>query len=267
MDPTASSKGVSRRTVRGMSARRVTAIFALGALALGASACGSSSSSGTTTAPGGSTTATSTPGSTSVTTTTKPASSKSALAAIASKLGSGQSATFLADYRISGTESGKAVNGTFEIAHSGTNSLFSFDESASQFEEIGSGSKGTVCAKTSGHWTCYSGAGAAAIGASVKDFENLYGSKAELTELKAEESGAYDVSSSTETIGGQSATCATFKTHTSNGSYTVCITAQGEMAEVRGTTTTGTFTLTLSSYSTSVPSSAFTLPATPTTIP
>jgi hypothetical protein len=39
------------------------------------------------------------------------------------------------------------------------------------------------------------------------------------------------------------------------------------MAEVRGTTTTGTFTLTLSSYSTSVPSSAFTLPATPTTIP
>ncbi|MGO9557531.1 MAG: hypothetical protein ACLPQS_14065 [Acidimicrobiales bacterium] len=249
--------------MRNSPARRVTAILAFGALALGAAACGSSSSTPTTAASGGSTSApTSTSaGATSTTPTTTAASGSSALAALASKLSSGQSATFLAKYNLSGTESGHALNGTFEIAHSGTSSLFGFDETAGQFEEIASGGKSTICAYVGGKWECFTGSEAAAFSGAVTSFENVYSSKAELAGLKAEETGAYDVSSSTQTVGGQSASCATFKTHTNNGSYTFCITAQGEMAEVKASTSTGSVTLTLSSYSTSVPSSTFTPPA------
>ncbi|MGO9195873.1 MAG: hypothetical protein ACLQK4_01935 [Acidimicrobiales bacterium] len=172
----------------------------------------------------------------------------------------------MATYALSGTEAGKAVTGTFEIAHEGSSALFGFTEGAAQYEEIDANGKQAVCLKTAGAWKCYSGSIAADFGSALTDFENIYGSKAALADLKAQEANAYDTSTSSETIAGQSATCITYHSHVESGSYTVCITSQGEMAKVLASSATGSFTVTLSSYSTTVPSSTFALPATPTTV-
>lgn len=261
---------MSRSTIPEQSVRsrrsRLFGALALGVLAVGAAACGSSSSSPTTSGATTSSSPTST-SSGATTTTAAKMSTKAEIAALAKDLSGSEAATGNATYSLSGNEGGKSVSGTIQIAHSGGDELFGFVEGTNQFQEIKNGKTSAICAKSNGTWNCYNGSIASTIGASLTEVEDLYGSKAEVAALKANESGAYGVSTSSQTIGGQSASCTTFKTHTDNGSYTVCITSAGVLAKAYGSSTNGTYTLTLTSYSSSVPASVFTFPATPKSLP
>jgi hypothetical protein len=164
---------------------------------------------------------------------------------------------------VNSTQSGVSNTAAFTIAHDGTKSLFSIVETKGSFEEFGVGTTDTICAKTGSKWTCYSGSLGAEIGASLTTFLADFGTKAALAELTAAAHGSV----SSRTVDGQTATCATFNPTTGSGSDTVCITSQGVLAEETGTNAEGTFSLKLTSLSTSVPSNEFTLPATPTTLP
>ncbi len=175
----------------------------------------------------------------------------------------------MAVYSVNGVENGKTISGTMKIAHSGTNAFFSFTSSSfGEFEEISAGTKDTICSSQGGTWHCFAlGASTESLGASLLAVENAYGPKAEIAVLEAEKHGAYDVSSSSATIGGQSATCTNFKVHSHSGAFTVCVTSTGQLAKAVGTTSTGHFTVTLQSASSSVPGSTFTPPAPVTSIP
>ena len=162
---------------------------------------------------------------------------------------------------MSSTESGVSNKTTFTVAHAGSDSLVAIAESKGSFEEFEVGKTDTVCSKPAATWTCYSGSFAAEIGASLSIFVKDFGAKAAIAELAAASGGTI----SSSTVDGQAVTCASFKT--SSGSYKVCVTSQGVMAEVVGQNTQGTFTLTLTSLSSSVPSNEFTPPAKATSIP
>ncbi|MGC9963567.1 MAG: hypothetical protein ABSE47_16950 [Acidimicrobiales bacterium] len=256
------------RAFRRGGPRRLGGAVALAAIVLGATACSSSSSSSTTTttpASGSTTATTSAPGGGSTTSTTG-ASGSASLSELESKLASGQTATFLATYAVQSTTSGKSTKGTFTLAHDGSSSLVGFVESTGAFEEIKAGSAVYLCTKTTASWQCFSGAEAATLGASVTAVASIYGSSAALDLLKADaaEAGATESSS---TFAGQPVTCLTFPNKTTSGTSTVCVTSNGVLAEEKATTPTGNVLVTLQSFSTSVPSSEFTPPATPSTIP
>ncbi len=91
-----------------------------------------------------------------------------------------------------------------------------------------------------------------------------FSAKSELAKLKAEESGAYGVSTSTKTFAGQSVSCLTYHTHANSGTYTVCVTPEGILAEALGQDGSGHYSLTLSKLTPGVPSNEFTPPAKPT---
>jgi hypothetical protein len=272
MNPTNSRWSLRATTSAGL-ARRVTVAAALATVVLGVSACSSSTSTGTTTTSPqtGSTPTTGGSGSTTPTTTatntTKPGNSGASLSQFGSKLAAGQSATFVATYKVSGTSAGHSESGTFTIAHDGSSSLFAITESKGAFEEIGVSGKATFCAKQTGKWICFGGALSKTFGASLDPFINLYSAKAQAAVLKTEEAGAYDVTTSSKNIAGQSANCITYHSHTDNAQGTICVTSQGVMAEAFGSSTSGTWTLTLSSFSSNVPSNEFTLPAAVTSVP
>jgi hypothetical protein len=255
------------RAFRHGGPRRLGGAVALAAIVLGAAACSSSSSSSTTTtaAPGSGSSTTSPSGGGSTTSTTG-ASGAASLSELESKLASGQTATFLATYLVQSTTSGKSTKGTFTLAHDGSSSLVGFVEATGSFEEIKSGSTVDFCTKSSASWECFGGAEAASLGGSITAVTSVFGSSAALDLLKADaaEAGATESSS---TFAGQPVTCLTFPNKTTSGTSTVCVTSNGVLAEEKATTPTGNVLVTLQSFSSSVPSSEFTPPATPTTIP
>jgi hypothetical protein len=244
-----------------LSPHRLVASLALAAIALGATACSSSSSPSTTTTTGGSGATTTTAAGGSTTSTT--AAGGASLAQIEAKLQDGQSATFLATYKLTSKSTGKTTNGTITIAHDGSDSLFGFTETSATFEEIATGSKSVICSKSSGAWQCYSGALGTTIGASLAGIEDLYGSKAALGALKAD-SAVAGVKESTSSVDGTAVTCFTFHATTTTGSWTYCVTGNGVLAEANTQNTAGTSSLVLTSLTSSVSASEFTPPATPT---
>jgi len=174
----------------------------------------------------------------------------------------------MATYSITAsTEAGKTI--TMTLAHSGSNSLFGVLTSSGQFKEILAGTATDICAQEAGAWHCYSGVGgmAAAFTSMIKEFENLYGSQALAQYLKADANIAVGTATSSKTIAGQQVTCVSFHLTTSSAHWTYCVTSQGVIAEAEGSASTGTFAMTMTSYSTNVPGNEFTPPATPTTIP
>lgn len=240
----------------------------LAALVLGAAACSSSSSGTTTTTTQSSSTSsggTSPSSSSSSAPSSTSGSSSSSLSQFASKITGGQGATYVATYSLNSSTSGASETGTLTIAHSGSSSLFGVTTKKgttnASFEEIITAGKTTICAKTAATWTCFGGALSTELGTSLDPFLHLYSAKSQITTLKAEEAGAYDITSSSKNVGGQSVNCITFHTHTNPGVYTVCVTSQGVLAEVDGQNSSGHWTLTLTSLSTSVPSTEFTPPA------
>jgi hypothetical protein len=267
MNPSASSL----RSLRGLPsagwARRATAAVALGAVVLGASACGSSSPSAATTSSTtatGSTPTTSATGSTTATTTATPTTSATAtLSKIEAGLSSSEGAAYVATYAVKSTESGKTSTVNLTIAHQGSNSLFAVAEPTGTFEELGLDGKDTICIKQAAKSMCYNGSLGAEFGASVNNYINNFGTKMWLAALKAASGG----SDSSRTIDGQSDTCVTFNATTGTGSTTICVTSQGVLAEAVGTNAEGTYTMMITSFSASVPSNEFTLPATPTSLP
>jgi hypothetical protein len=168
---------------------------------------------------------------------------------------------------VSSTTAGKTTNVPFTIAHEGSNALFSVVEGSGSFEEIGIGSKAIVCAETGTTWKCFSGSYGQTLGASLSALTDLYGSKAALTTLKADESSSSDVTQSSKTVAGQNVSCWTFHAASNGGVYTDCVTSNGVLAEEYGQSATTKFQVVISKFSTTVPSSEFTPPATPTSTP
>jgi hypothetical protein len=266
MNPSASSPRSLRVFTSAGWARRAAAAAALGAMVVGASACGSSSPSAATTATSatGSTPTTSATGSTTATTAATPTTTAGAsLSQIEASLSSSESAAYVATYAVKSTESGKTSTVNLTIAHQGSNSLFAVAETTGTFEEFGLDNKDTICVKQAAKSMCYNGSLGAEFGASVNTFINNFGTKTWLAALKAASGG----SDSSRTIDGQSDTCVTFIAKTGTGSTTICVTSQGVLAEATGTNAEGTYTMMITSFSASVPSNEFTLPATPTTLP
>lgn len=262
------STNAARCRLLRLSGGRLAATAALAALALAAAACSSSSSPTTTTTVASGSSTTTAAGGSSTTSTTSSSGGGTSLSQLESKLAAGQNATFVATYSLSGTNDGQVTNGTFTVAHSGSSSLFSVDETKGSFEEIATSSATDVCTKSASTWTCFTGPEAATLGSTVSAFSDVYGSKAALALVQAHlaQQGA---TSSSSTVGGQPVTCWSWKSTTtgSAGTFMVCITSGGVFAQEKSTTSTGTNTVTLQSYSTSVPASEFTPPATPTTTP
>jgi len=260
MTTTATSPRLLRTNRALTPRRRIAGALALAAIALGASACGSSSSSPTTSSAASSSTTSSSSASSS-TTSTSSTSSATNIAAIEAKLAAGETATYLATYTLTGPN----TSGTFTLAHDGTSSLVGFASKTGNFEETTSAGKSYICDKqsTAAAWTCYGGAEVATLGASLTDIAAIYGSKAALESLAA----ASGATQSSSTFAGQPVTCWTYHSKTSSGAYTVCVTGAGVIAEWKAQDSTGQSQMVLTSYSTSVPSSEFTPPATPTTMP
>jgi hypothetical protein len=251
-----------------VSSGRLAASLALAAIALGATACSSSSSPGTTTTTSGSGATTTTAAGGNSTTTSTSASGGASLSQIETKLKDGQTATFLATYKLTSKSTSNSSNGTLTIAHDGSDSLFGVTEASGTFEEIATGSKSVICSKSSGAWQCFSGALGASISGSLTGIENLYGSKAAVAALKAD-SSVSGVKESTSSVGGTPVTCFTYHatTTTTTGSWTYCVTDSGVLAEANTQNTAGSSSLVLTSLTSNVSASEFTPPATPTSTP
>ena len=266
------------RLTTNLKLNRVVAGFALLAtVALLAAGCSSSSSSTTTTKPTNSTTATtSTATSTTATTTTvAPSSSTSTTSAggsgssLLSKFQNGEHGTFIATYQITSGASGSLTSLT--IAQQPPDSLFEGTSSSGNFELLTLDKKSYICSGQSSNGTggmCMN-EGAAT---SEADLFNIYepGSYLPYFQAAAKASGG-QVSYSSKTVNGISLSCVTATDVTGqNGTGgTFCVTDQGVLGYVSttGATAANSFSFEITSYSTSVPSNEFTLPATPTTIP
>jgi hypothetical protein len=264
MNPIATSHRLEPGAAGTGAARYITVALALCALVLGVSACSSSPSGTTTTTPA----ATTSTGAGSVTTTSKPASSDASFAQFGSKLEAGQSATFLADYSVNGEANGSPITGTMKVAHTGSTGVFAISTPKGAFEDIEAGAKDTYCGMESGaKWTCFTGSLGALVAKALLAFTNIFSQKAAFAAVQADEHGAYDVSRSTTSVAGQSASCLTFRTHVDAGTYTYCATSQGVLAQLNGQNASGHWTLKLTSISSNVPSGDLTPPGPVTTIP
>jgi hypothetical protein len=225
----------------------VSAVAGLVLFALTLAACSSSSNTATTT------TTASTGGGTSATTGASGSggsSVSSKISALSAHLQAANRTTFKAVY--TATESGTSQ--TVTIEQSPPKSLFSAGNGGS---DINTGTTSYFCSTANGQNTCYN-AGASNPLASLA---TIFSPATALTELRAAQAQAaahaagYDVSFSTQSFAGQSATCATVTASGSNAKY--CVTDQGVLA-YEGSNS-GSFTLT--SYSSSAPASDFALPA------
>ncbi len=263
MNPSSSSQWL-RKSIATSTRRRLVSVAVISLVALGATACSSSSSTPTTSSTSSSTPSSSTPTSSSSTPTTT-ANTQAELNRLANQLQSGQNATFVASYSITGSSFNGT--GTMTLAHSGTNSLVGFSTSSGKFEEMGSGSTAVFCEATGSTWQCFKGSNLASLEVSLTDMVKNYSSSAMITALKADTSLATDVSQSSQTIAGQPSTCVSFTLTTTSGSATYCASSSGVMDEFEGHSATSSVKVILSSFSSSVPSSEFTPPATPTAFP
>lgn len=242
------------------SPRAVTAALTVPILAICLSACGSSSpSSGQKPSSTKSTAAKSSSGSTG-------SSSGVSIGSFESKLLSGEHSTYLAKYRLNGQAGGTSTVGTMTVAHQNANTLIAAATARGSFEEIIAAGKVTICANEAGAWHCFNGSILGQFERLLKPLLRLYSVKGQLAALKDEQRTAYDVTSSTRSVGGQTVNCITYHSHVDAGVYTVCANAQGVMAEAIGQNTSGHWTLTLTSLTSSVPGSEFTPPAAPTSL-
>lgn len=266
MTSSAASQVLSRTIWWNRRRPHFAAVAVLAGLGLGLTACGSSATSttstATTAAAAGSTTTSSSP-----TTSSQPATGNASLTKIGHELAAGQDQSYVADYKVSSTENGTSVTGTFTVAHAGSETLFAASTPQGSFEEIINKSKTTICARETGKWMCFSGSLGATIEKDVKPFIDNFSQKSELAKLKALGSGASGATTSTKTFAGQTVTCLTFHASAPKGVYTVCVTSQGVMAEAGGQNSTGHYSLTLSNFTASVPSNEFNPPAKATASP
>ncbi|MFZ2058586.1 MAG: hypothetical protein WAV54_14360 [Acidimicrobiales bacterium] len=235
-----------------------------------AAGCSSSSTSTTTTKPHSSSTTTTAAPSTSTTTTPSGSSSTTTTpsgpsgSALLGKFKSGENATFVATYKF--TSSTQELT-SLTMARQGSDSLFKGTTSSSNFELITTGGKSYLCmTPSSGSASCYKETGSASSLAGIFD---AYSSSTYLPYFQeaASASGGHATYSS-KTVNGIPLSCVSVSNAGGNAG-TFCVTAQGVLGYVSwsGTTTTDSGSFELESYSTSVPSDEFTLPATPTTIP
>ncbi len=262
------------KLARNSKLSRIAAGFALTTVAaILAAGCSSSTSGSTTTTSASSTTKTTVAKSTTTTkttvaksTTTTTTSSGSSGSSLLSKFQSGEHATFIATYKITSGSSKSLTSLT--IAEQPPDSLFGGTTTSGTFKLITLGTKSYICAGGAGAGaTCFS----EATEASLADLFALYQPNYYLPYFKAAaKAGGAQVSYSSKSVNGFSLSCVTVAGATNEkGTGTFCVTDQGVLGYVSWTGATaasaGSFEIT--SYSTTVPSGEFTLPATPTTIP
>jgi len=231
-----------------------------------AAACGSSSSSGTTTtaAPGGSTSTTSAGGGGSSSTTTTTSSTGTG-SAFLGKFQSGEHATFIATYKVTSSSNSSSSLEDLTIAQQAPNALFKGVSSAGTFELITRGTKSYLCSETNGTWLCFNGGKSNPEAALFAVYEpGTYFPEVQAA-VKAEGGQA---SYSTKSVNGFELSCVSVSGATGEkGSGTYCVTAQGILGYVSYSSGASKGGFEIESFSTSVPSSEFTLPATPSTIP
>ena len=265
------------RLARNIKPSRVAAGLALVTVAaIVAAGCSSSSTPTTTTTASASSTTSTTSTATSSTTTTTTAAASSTTTTSAgasgsgllSKFQAGQQATFIATYKVTSGTSTSLTSLT--IAQQGSDSLFGGTSSSGKFELVNLGKKSYICSGQTSSGTggmCLSEGAAASEADLFKMYEPGY--YLPYFQAAAKASGG-QVSYSSKSVNGISLSCVSVTDPTGKtGTGTFCVTDQGVLGYVAWTGATaadnGSFEIT--SYSTSVPASEFTLPATPTTIP
>jgi hypothetical protein len=215
---------------------------------------GSSSTASSTAASGatGATGATSTSSAGATGGTGSAGGGAAALKAIADKLKTGETQAFVATYKVTGS----SQVSTIQVAAQPPSS-FAFvvsESSGNKTNLFGNSSSATACTQASGSstWSCFT-LPQAALG-SYSSIVDLYTGKFWATELSAfeAEAAAKGATVSTMTVGGQSAQCVTFGTHSGG---TVCVTDSGVLAYVKNNGTGSTFEL--QSISSSPPASLF----------
>ncbi len=255
--------------------RRVVAGLALaGVVAIVAAGCSNSSTSTTTTtAPSQTTATTAAPSSSTTATTAAPASTTTTPSTglsgsnLLSKFKSGEHATFIATYKITSGSSKSLTSLT--IAEEPPDSLFGGTTASGSFKLITLGTKSYICSGGAGGTaaTCFS----EGADASLADLFALYEPNYYLPYFQAAAKAAgAQVSYSSKSVNGFSLSCVAVAGATNEkGTGTFCVTDQGVLGYVSWTGATaasaGSFEIT--SFSTTVPSGEFTLPATPTKIP
>jgi len=227
--------------------------------------------SSTTTATTAATTTTSTPGSATTTTTTAASStttssSASSFSGLLSKFQSGEHATFIATYKITSSTSKNLTSLT--LAQQSPDQVLKGTTSSGTFEFLSLGTKTYLCSQSaSGAATCFD-SGASNPEAALF---SLYEPSKYLPYFEAAASAAGGhATASSKTVNGYPLSCVTVSgVANENGTGTFCVTAQGALGYVAwtGTTTADSGSFEITSYSTTVPSGEFNLPATPTSIP
>ena len=268
---------------RGLKSPSTAGIVLVATVAILAAGC-SSAGSGTTTTTTTTTTAPSTTSTTAASTTSTTAASTTSTTAgsntsttstvpggksgstLLNLFKSGEHVTFTATYKVTGTSGALS---SLTLAQESPNLLFKGATSSGTFELVTLGAKSYICSQTAGAWTCFTlGSGTSIPEA---DLFALYEPKTYLPEFQAAASAAGGHATySTKTVNGYSLSCLSASgVPGENGSGTFCVTAQGVLGYVSWTgakaSDSGSFEIT--SYSTSVPASDFSLPATPTKIP
>ncbi len=181
-----------------------------------------------------------------------------------SKLQTGEHSTFLSTYRMVG--GGEPAAMTLTIAVDGSNAKFGVQSATgSDLEEISTAAGSVFCTQGGGGpWFCVhevagAGAGLAALAA-------LYAPRSLLKIVRAEvaaETSGGQITSSSRTLNGVSMSCLTLAEHPGvvTGA-TYCITSQGVLGYASSAGPPAS-SMTLLSFSTSIPSGEFTPPATP----
>ncbi|MHB8325398.1 MAG: hypothetical protein ACYDEA_12130 [Candidatus Dormibacteria bacterium] len=212
--------------------------------------------------------------STSATTGTTPNPSRSAPATapgtnsqsqqFLSKLQSGEHSTFVATYRLVG--GAEPASMTLTIAVDGSNAKFGVQSATgSNFEEISTAGGSVFCTQgAAGPWFCFHAA--AGAGAGLASIAAVYAPGHLLTTVQAAvaaETSGGQITTSSRTLNGVSMSCLTLAGHPGviTGA-TYCITSQGVLGYAASAGPPAS-SMTLLSFSTSIPSGEFTPPATP----
>ena len=232
----------------------VSVIAATGLVLAACSAASSSSSSSSTTSTKGSSSATTDHGSGSSTTA---ASTASELSKFETSIQSATGSTFKLTY----SETSSSSSGTLTFEQLPPRYLFSSGGS-SAFDVIDTDTGTYACSGTSGHAYCYSYSSATDPFAGLLD---VISGKSVLTTLHdvqnglASKAAGVKASFSSQTFAGQPSRCVS-GTYQGN-SFKYCVTESGVLAYAGGSGSTSVGSISLTSYSTSVPASDFVLPA------
>ena len=181
-----------------------------------------------------------------------------------SKLQSGEHSTFVATYRMVGGAEPAAM--TLTIAVDGSNAKFGVQTATgSNFEEISTAGGAVFCTQgAAGPWFCLHAA--AGEGAGLASIAAVYAPGHLLTTVQAAvaaETSGGQITTSSRTLNGVSMSCLTLAGHPGvvTGA-TYCITSQGVLGYAASAGPPAS-SMTLLSFSTSIPSGEFTPPVTP----